>query len=101
MSNFSEYIKSSGSEKQSCDNQQSESKKNYTQDDLQGMIDKYSNYDRDSLMSEFLKLTLEKKKKGELKSSELETLKNTLSPMLSSEQKSSLNQILEMVKNVE
>jgi hypothetical protein len=51
-------------------------------------------------MSEFIKLTLEKKKRGELSDSELENIKSTISPMLNLEQKESLEKLLDMVKNV-
>ncbi|MGN0960851.1 MAG: hypothetical protein ACI4PF_01475 [Christensenellales bacterium] len=97
MSNFSEYIKNENKGK----DDEGQKNKKYTQAELEEMINKYSNYGKDQLMSEFLKLTLKKKKNGELKASDLERVKNTLSPMLNEEQKNNLNQILEMVKNVE
>lgn len=75
-------------------------KRDYTQEDLSKLIDKYSTYSGSDLMSEFLKLTMEKKSRGELDRKSIETLKNTLSPMLNAEQKNSLNKILEMIENV-
>ena len=97
MSNFSDYI-NNNDYKSNQDNK--DLNKSYHQDDLEKMIDKYSSYDKDSLMKEFLKLTLEKKKRGELGVEELDKLKNLLSPMLNSEQKSNLNEILELIQNV-
>ncbi len=68
--------------------------------DLEKLIDKYSELDNDTLMKEFLKITLEKKKQGKLSDSELSVLKNSILPYLNESQKQSLNSILEIVKNV-
>ena len=101
MSNFSDYIKTENSSNANNSNDAKKANKKYTQEELEDMINNYSQYDNNKLMSEFLRLTLEKKRKGELRLEELEKIKNTLYPMLNEEQKSKLNQILEMVKNVE
>ena len=98
MSKLSEFINNEHQDNKKV-HTSNESKK-YTHDDLQKIIDEYSGLSEDRLMSEFLKLTLEKKRRGELSNSELEVLRNTLMPMLNNEQKIKLNQILEMVKNV-
>lgn len=68
--------------------------------DLEKLIDKYSELDNDTLMKEFLKITLEKKKQGKLSDGELSVLKNSILPYLNESQKQSLNSILEIVKNV-
>ena len=99
MSNFSEYIRNN--KNATSDNEDIKKDKKYSKQDLQAMIDRYSGYGQDQLMKEFVKLTLEKKRRGELKDSEIEKLKNTLFPMLTDEQKNNLNQLLEMVKYVE
>ena len=44
-------------------------------------------------MGEFLRLTIEKKKRGELKKEELQTIKQTIYPYLNDEQKQNLNQV--------
>ena len=44
-------------------------------------------------MNEFIRLTNEKKQRGELDDSELEKLKNTISPMLNNEQKEQYQKI--------
>ena len=67
---------------------------------LEDMIDKYSAYSSDQLMSEFMKLTIEKKKRGELNKNELMSIKETIAPMLNAEQKSNLDKIINMVDNV-
>lgn len=101
MSKFSEYIKSEHSKTNSEElGQNKKSALNNNHADVEKLIDKYSSYSKDNLMSEFLKLTLEKKKRGELKESDIEMLKSTLAPMLTEEQKCNLNDILEMVRNV-
>lgn len=99
MSNFSEYIRNN--KNVTGDNEDRKKEKKYSKQDLKDMIDRYSGYGQDQLMKEFVKLTLEKKRRGELKDSEIEKLKNTLFPMLTDEQKNNLNQLLEMVKYVE
>ena len=71
-----------------------------SEQDLEKLIDKYSELDNDTLMKEFLKITLEKKKQGKLSDSELSVLKNSILPYLNESQKQSLNSILEIVKNV-
>ena len=71
-----------------------------SEQDLEKLIDKYSELDNDTLMKEFLKITLEKKKQGKPSDSELSVLKNSILPYLNESQKQSLNSILEIVKNV-
>ena len=93
MSNFSDYIKE--------ENNRFEEKVSVTEkQNLEDLINKYSSYSKNDLMSEFLKMTLEKKKKGELSSSEINNLKSTIVPFLNSEQKENLDKILQMVENV-
>ena len=89
MANFSDYNWSKDNNEQKLSEQ-----------DLEKLIDKYSELDNDTLMKEFLKITLEKKKQGKLSDSELSVLKNSILPYLNESQKQSLNSILEIVKNV-
>lgn len=102
MGNFSEYIKD---KENKCYNEsgggERENKDKYSKEDLEDMINRYSRYSGNELMNEFLKLTIEKKKRGELDDGTINTLKTTLAPMLNDEQKNNLNKILEMIKNVE
>ena len=99
MSNFSDYIKNSG-EKSSTANTESGKKKTYSEEELSKLIDSYSAYSKDSLVSEFMRLTIEKKKRGELTHNDIERLKATLSPMLSKEQKENLDKLMQVVENV-
>lgn len=93
MSNFSDYIKEENNRvEEKIDKAK---KQNYEE-----MINKYSSYSKNDLMSEFIKITLDKKKKGELTSGELNNLKTTILPFLNSEQKENLDKILQMVENV-
>ena len=89
MANFSDYNWNKENNEQKLSEQ-----------DLEKLIDKYSELDNDTLMKEFLKITLEKKKQGQLSDSELSVLKNSILPYLNESQKQSLNSILEIVKNV-
>ena len=91
MANFSEYFKN---------DKHNAVEGKISNDELESMINKYSELSEDRLISEFIRLTIEKKKRGELNPSDLETLKNTLAPMLNSKQKDSLDKIIELVKNV-
>ena len=89
MANFSDYNWNKENNEQKLSEQ-----------DLEKLIDKYIELDNDTLMKEFLKITLEKKKQGKLSDSELSVLKNSILPYLNESQKQSLNSILEIVKNV-
>ena len=64
MANFSDYNWNKENNEQKLSEQ-----------DLEKLIDKYSELDNDTLMKEFLKITLEKKKQGQLSDSELSVLK--------------------------
>lgn len=106
MNKFSDYIKNSESNNATfCSKKNSDSIKNaekskYDQTQLEEMIEKYSSFDNSSLMNEFIKLTLEKKKRGELTQGEINGLKSTLLPFLSAEQRVNLEKILDVVSNV-
>ena len=91
MANFSDFVK---------EKKINEEKMPYSNEDLESMINKYSELSEDRLLSEFLKLTLEKRKRGELSEKELQNLRSTLVPVLNTQQIESLDKILEMVKNV-
>jgi len=97
MSNFSDYIND-------CNNKEINSSKEsvckISEEELKNKIDEYSSYSSENLMNEFIRLTNEKKQRGELDDSELEKLKNTISPMLNNEQKNNLDKLLKMVKDV-
>ena len=101
MQNFSDYIKNNKSNKSSSVSEdykiEGDSK---IKENLQSKIDEYSNYSSDKLISEFVRLTIEKKRKGELSDFELEKLKSTITPMLNDEQKKTLENLMQMVKNV-
>ncbi len=93
MSKLSDYI-----------NDLSENKNNYQEklkeENYEEMISKYSKLSSSELISEFLRLTSEKKKQGALSDNEMESIINTLSPYLDNEQRENLNNLMSMVKNV-
>lgn len=91
MANFSDY---NWSEENKTQTQKP------SEQDLEKLIDKYSELDSDSLKKEFLKMTLERKRQGKLDDNELSVIKNSILPYLNESQKQSLNSILEIVKNV-
>ena len=94
MSNFRDFI--------SEENHTSEAKNdtNLNKEEMEDLINKYSKYSEDDLMMEFMKMTYDKKKKGDLGSEELMNIKNTIEPFLNSEQKTKLEKIINMVDNV-
>lgn len=101
MQKFSDFVKSNEVKNENKENSydnKHESFNNAT--DMQSKIDEYSKYSSDKLLNEFIRLTVEKKRKGELTEKELENLKNTIIPMLNSDQKQTLENLLQMVKNV-
>lgn len=97
MAKFSDYIK-----EDNLKNISNESKTTNTAEkqNLENLINKYSSYSEDKLLSEFIKLTIEKKSRGELTKDELSNMYNVISPMLNSEQKKKLNELINMVENV-
>ena len=104
MSNFSDFLNNQNNEQINKstlynDSNNSNSTEEKTKN-LENLINKYSNYSNDDLMREFLKLTMDKKKKGELNREELENIKNTILPYLDEKQKQNLKQILDLVDNV-
>lgn len=98
MGNFSDYINEK--EKSNLANNKIFEEDVSVEDSLKNKINKYSSYSQDDLMNEFLKLTIEKKKQGKLDNDELSSLKKTIEPMLNNEQKKTMNNLFEMVKNV-
>lgn len=96
MSNFSEFI-----DKENKTNSTTNNQKKQSQEYMKSKIEEYSNYSQDRLINDFIKMTIEKKKRGELTDKELNNLKNTISPMLNNEQKETLERLLQMVRNVE
>ena len=99
MGNFSDYINSTNINKTTSGDGRKEIKE-CSYENLEKLIDKYSSLDDDILMKEFLKMTIERKKQGNLSESELEILKSTILPYLNDKQKESLEKILEIVRNV-
>lgn len=96
MSKFSDYINEEKNNNSKI-NKNQEEKNDY----LKSKIEEYSNYSQDKLINDFVKLTIEKKKRGELTDNELNSLKNTISPMLNNVQKDNLEKLLQMVRDVE
>jgi hypothetical protein len=93
MGNFNNYIM----------NDKEEEKINadkIDKENLEDMINSYQGLSENELLNEFLKRTIDKKKKGELKKDELELIKSTIIPYLNEEQKINLDKLLRMVENV-
>lgn len=93
MSNFNDYISSNKSNKKDI-------RKDVDKKTLEEKIEQYQKLSGSDLMNEFIKLTLEKKKNGELGKSEIESIRQTIYPYLSNEQKMALNNLLNMVEDV-
>lgn len=93
MGNFSDYINSTNIDDE-------KNIKNNKNEKLEDLIENYSKLSDNDLMKEFLKLTIERKKQGSLSDGELETLKSTILPYLDEKQKNTLENLLEMIKNV-
>ena len=91
MSKFSDFVKDENNGKERVENQPNT-------EDISKLIDKYSTYSQADLMDEFLKESERKKQNGELSDDDVIKLKTTLAPLLNDEQKSRLNDLLNMVK---
>ena len=100
MSNFSDYIKNNSQGEKSSNNKNVNINSQLNEQNLEKLIDKYSSQSSNDLLSEFIKLTIEKKKKGELNNQELQKIKSTIVPFLSQEQKSKLDEIIELVEKM-
>ena len=61
------------------------------------LIDKYSKYSTDELMSEFIKMTEEKKRNGTL-NSDMDRYNTILEPYLTEEQKTRMKNIFDKVR---
>lgn len=96
MGNFSDYIKNNNGNK----NIKQNTNKKLDEQDLEKLIDKYSDMNSDALLQEFMRMTIEKKRRGELTNSELENIKKTMLPYLNENQKNSLAKMMEIIKNV-
>ena len=98
MGNFNDYLNSSGKNtSKQTENKNSERPSN---EKLEDMINEYQKLNSNELMNEFIKLTIEKKKKGELKKEELDSIRQTIVPYLNGEQKTMLEKLLDLVENV-
>lgn len=95
MGNFSDYIK-----RTDINNSDNINLNNDKKEDLEKLIEKYSALSDNDLMKEFLIMTIERKKQGKLNEEELAILKSTILPYLDEAQKNTLENILEMIKNV-
>lgn len=95
MSKFSDYNEPLQENYGKQKNKTRANEKNYDE-----LIHKYSKLSNEELMREFLNLTAKEKGEGKLKESELEGIKNTLSPYLDDMQKSNLDSLLNMVRDV-
>ena len=71
---------------------------NQNKEKVEDFLNKYSGFNKDELMQEFLKVSMEKKKNGGFPAGEIENIKSTLSPFLNSEQKKNLESLINMVK---
>lgn len=104
--NFKDYCKSNANEDNKNDNKTSTiSNKTITQNaennntkKIEEMLEKYSHYDQNELMQEYIKKANESKSKGSFNEEKINTIKDTLSPMLTEEQMQYLDQLLNMVK---
>ena len=96
MSSFREFVNQNKDIKE----EQSNSDKKLSEEDMSELIDRYSKLNENELLTEFMKMTYEKKKKGELNKQELNNVKNTLTPFLNDQQKRNLDNIIDMVDDV-
>lgn len=83
-----------------CVNTSNDRKNVSDENDINDMINKYSTYSSNELINEFIKLTIEKKRRGELSGGEIDAIRNTIIPYLNSEQVVELDKLLQMVRNV-
>ncbi len=95
MANFSEFNWNENENKKTASSGDRNEKQK-----LEDLIDKYSSLDSNALIKEFMKMTMEKKQRGELSNSELNSIAEMILPYLDDKQKQSLKTLMEVVKNV-
>lgn len=102
MKRFSEYIDKANMDNSGVDVKENNCDKNQNlnQEKVDELVDRYSKYSSDELMSEFIRMTADKKKRGELSAEEIENIKKTISPYLSDEQKINLEKVLNVINYV-
>lgn len=87
---FSDYTKNYS--------QQNKCEEKSSKESIEELYNRYSKYDNQSLLDEFLKLSIERKRKGELTDEYFQNLKNTLSPYLTDEQKDYYDNLVDKIK---
>lgn len=95
MSKFSEY----SFDENKCNESTIKNTKNDSEN-IEKMIDKYSRLSEQELLQEFVSLTASKKMQGTLGNNELEKIKGTLSPYLNDAQKTNLDRVIDVIKDV-
>ena len=94
--NFSDYIKSQKKDSYDTVSKNASVKK----EELEKLIERYSGLSEDKLISEFIKMTIERKKQGNLDSQEMVRIRSTIEPFLNEQQKQNLNKVFELIDNV-
>lgn len=85
--NFSDFDKNSTPDV-------NEIKSNVDKEKIEDLLDKYSTFSERELLDEFLKVSLDEKKKGNLSEDNLNNLRDTLDPYLDDNAKGRLDEIL-------
>lgn len=94
MSKFSQFIQEEHHKPTDTPN------KSIDENNIQEMLDYYSQMSSDQLMTEFLKASKKKRAEGGLDENECQRLTDALSPYLNEAQKETMSKLLETGKNV-
>lgn len=95
--NIRDFVPPKNNNEPKQNQQQSKSQKEKIQG-YEELINKYKNYDNDSLMSELLSQAQELKAQGKLNHESLSQLYNVLSPMLNAQQNEMLKNLISVLK---
>ena len=96
MASFRDYMRQTDEIKKENKNNE----KSSNNEELETLINKYSKFSNSELMSEFMRMTYEKKMRGDLTTQELNNIKSTIVPFLNEEQKINLEKLINMVDDV-
>lgn len=66
---------------------------------IESLVDKYSNLSSEELFNEFIKETNKGKENGTISAEYLNNIKSTLSPYLNNEQKNNLNNLMDIIND--
>ncbi len=101
--NFKDFCKTEKSKEEAKETIETKVKKDnnankINENDVKEKLEQYSNYSQEELLQEFLSQSQSAKEKGVYNDKNIESIKSTLFPFLSEEQRKKFDSLINMVK---